>query len=58
MEALQARAVARTGERFALSEQMYTVVAGQPLRRFAMFPGGVLTAEDVDAVLAEYGRSV
>lgn len=58
MDALQARVLARTGERFELGEEMYAVVAGQPLRRFAQFPGGPLTVADVDAVLAEYGRPV
>ena len=39
------------GARFELPPDVLAVVGGQPLRRFAKFPGVPLTASDVDAVL-------
>ncbi len=52
-EALQARVAG--GGRFELAPEVLAVVGGQPLRRFAKFPGIPLTAADVDAVLASHG---
>ena len=43
------------GQGFSLPEEVLAVVGGQPLRRFAKFPGIPLTAADVDAVLASHG---
>ncbi len=56
MEALQARVLAREGVEFTLPDEVYSVVSGQPLRRWALFPGGPLRVEDVDDVLARYAR--
>lgn len=55
-EALQARVLERGGERFEIPPGLLAVVGGQPLRRFVQFPGSGITVEDVDAVLARYGR--
>lgn len=52
-EALQRRV--QGGARFELPPDVLAVVGGQPLRRFAKFPGVPLTASDVDAVLATHG---
>lgn len=54
-EALQSRVEAREGVRLEISAELFALVAGQPLRRFALFPGGPLRVEDVDAVLASHG---
>ena len=40
---------------FTLPAEVLAVIGGQPLRRFAKFPGVPLTAADVDAVLASHG---
>lgn len=53
-EALQARIEAREGVRWQESEEFLALLRGQPLRRYALFPGGPLRVEDVDAVLATH----
>ena len=51
--ALMARVPGGAGIEF--TPEVMAVMAGQPLRRFAKYPGVPLTAADVDAVLASHG---
>ena len=55
-EALQDRVQGRGGAALDIPPGLLAVVGGQPLRRFVKFPGSPVTVEDVDAVLARYGR--
>ena len=55
-EALQDRVQGRGGTALDIPPGLLAVVGGQPLRRFVKFPGSPVTVEDVDAVLARYGR--